>query len=153
MDEKTYNHLQPFKVVIGVISAVLGVVIIFLLTSIDGHLKERSLGIAAQEPTFVDTDVSYKSVSCGSNGANGTGTAISVAQTGRLSFSALNSNLTAVYICRAASSCVKASSTIAISATTSLDMPISYFQEDGYIGGYSCVSDGATSTITVQEAL
>lgn len=138
------------KILVFALGALVGVFLFFWFVP----KANEPVGVSLNDVSY--TSVTPSTVSCGSNVANGTGTAITGKRVGRLSFEALNPNLTAVYVCKVESNeqgCLKASSTIAISATTSVDMPISYIQGDNYGGGYSCVSDGVTTTINIQQAL
>lgn len=142
------------KATVVVISLVVSAVSLIVLTGLAlfPDRKAVNLGISSQDVSYGVSNLSYQSVSCGSNSANGTGTAIVAGEVGRLSFSVLNTNTTGVYICRAASTCSKASSTIVVAATTSPGISPTFTQTDAYTGGYSCVSDGSTSTISYQQA-
>ena len=140
------------KILVFALGALVAGLVFFLLTpKANGPIG----GVDISDPSYTETNITLKSVACASNAvaANNTGTVIFGPSVGRLMFEAQNNNLTAVAICRFASACRVASSTRLISATTSVDMPINFVEEDGYGGAYTCSSDGATTTISVQQAL
>ncbi len=111
-------------------------------------------GISLQNPEYATSNLTYGSVICQSNSVAGaTGTAIVAAAPGRLHFSALNPTIIAgVYLCRSGIGCGIATSTILISATTSVNLPETFDQSDRYTGAYTCLSDGATTTISYNQA-
>lgn len=116
---------------------------------------DNKLGaVSPQGADYYPTNLTYGTVACASNAVagNNTGTPLVAGADGRIHFSAVNRTLFGVGICRAGVSCGIATSTIIISATTSIDVPSTFDQEDNYKGAYTCVSDGATTTIGFNQA-
>lgn len=134
---KTYQFLLLFLAVLFVGSFQFAILQQLQHPQVSAPVK---LGIA-------QTELGYKTVTNSSSTcSNGTSTLVIGKDPARTSFTATVNTSTAAYLCKGAT--CTAGTGIYLSATGG-----AYEQTDGYIGDYSCIGSGATSSLSQTSSL
>ena len=125
------NKSQPYKLALGAVGILLLGLVVVLLSGDKGIG-----GISFDNPQY--NTATNTSISC----SGATSTVLLAENVGRNSFELTASSTADVTICKSAAGCVFGSGLI-------IQTDEFYSQDDGYTGAYSCIGQGATSTLHI----
>lgn len=134
------------KISFLLLGALAGVFVILLVPRVG-----TPVGIALNEPSFNVANVTQGTITC-RNDTVAASTSLVVATPGRMAFRVYTTEPALTSICRSTSGTCTATSGIVIANGTSA-LPAVFEQTDAYIGGYTCMGRGATTTVNYEQAL
>lgn len=129
--QRVKDGSQPYKLALGLVVVLLLGLIVVLLSGNKGIG-----GISFDNPQYGSATNTF--VSC----SGATSTVLLAANVGRTSFELTASSTTDTTLCKSAAGCVINSGLILATGDY-------WSQNDGYTGAYSCIGDGATSTLHI----